>query len=1230
MTTCEHVAENGRPNVGMSTYSANISSTETPVVSSCSRSRNSFKLAVTLWVYGKKVQVEALVDSGATTSFINKSVVESNNLVTNKLAHPYDVYNADGTSNKQGQIKYGVRSYVEIGSHKSTHQLLVADLGDKDMILGYTYLRKHNPEIDWERGEWRYTRCPESCAPRARKNINVTEEETDELQLPREDPLITSLDELGEECIENPHINWISTEDPEDLQIAQLTAEILAKDLEEVDDSDTRQWQTLVPEYLHEYGNVFSKKQSERMPVRKPYDHGIDFEEGASLPRPAKLYPMSPKERNSLDEWIDEESRKGYIRKSKSPLAAPVFFVKKSDGSLRLVVDYRKLNDITIKNRYPIPRIADLVDSLSQASIFTKIDLRWGYNNVRIRKGDEWKTAFITHRGLYEANVMYFGFSNAPATFQAMMNDILGDLIRDGHVIVYLDDILIFTNNIREHRKITQEVLKRLRDNDLFAKPEKCFFEKSSIEYLGMIISKGHIEMDPKKVSGVTEWPRPTKVKQVQAFLGFANFYRRFIKDFAKHAKPLTSLTKKDQPWVWGEEQEQAFNSLKDAFTSAPILRIPDDVNPFRLETDASDFATGAVLSQQDPTDKLWHPVAYYSKSLNIHERNYEIYDKEMLAIIRALEEYRHHLEGHPERVEIWSDHQNLTYFKTAQKLTRRQARWSLYLTRFNFVLYHKPGKTMLTADPLSRRPDHEEGVEFDNRDQVLLKPEFFAIRAIDASHESPINDDELLREVKAALLRDDVTKDYQQLLKSGPREFSKSLEDWNFENGLLLYRGKVYIPKSEDDNLRRRIVQMHHDLPLAGHPGRMKTYELVSRNYWWPGLSVFVKKYVTGCDICQRMKNRPQKPYGPLQPNPVPQGPWEIITIDLITQLPESFGYTAICVVVDRLTKRAHFFPIHNEFSAKDLAELLYERIWPLHGLPLQIISDRGTQFAAAIFQEWCKLLGIESSMSTTYHPQTDGQTERVNQTLEQYLRCYIDYQKDDWSKLLSAAEFAYNNATHEGTKESPFFLEYGRHPRAGPTLVKEATPTDLTDIMWSRQQAQEQAKAALELAAERMKWYYDQGVQKVPFKVGDKVLLDLRDYQTTGRKLSPRYAGPFEIVEKLSPVTFRVQWPARMTKIHPVFHASKLIPYHDPEIPGQKVSPPEPVLIDGHEEYEVEKILDSRHYRKQLQYLVRWKGYGPKDDSWEPVKNLSGAKELITEFHQAHPQAIHALYDR
>jgi len=380
------------------------------------------------------------------------------------------------------------------------------------------------------------------------------------------------------------------------------------------------------------------------------------------------------------------------------------------------------------------------------------------------------------------------------------------------------------------------------------------------------------------------------------------------------------------------------------------------------------------------------------------------------------------------------------------------------------------------------------------------------------------------------------------------------------------------------DDTLRQQIVQMHHNLPSAGHPGQWKIYELVSRNYWWPGMTTFVKKYVTGCDMCQWMKNCPQQPFGPLVPNKVPNGPWEIISTDLITQLPKSNGYNAICVIVDRLTKRAHFISINNRFSSKDMAQLLYDKVYLLHGLSLQIISDRGVQYLAELFQEWCKILGIESTMSTAYHPQTDGQTERVNQALEQYVRCYVDYNLSNWLDLLPSAEFAYNNQAHKGIKESLFYLEYGRHPRAGPILVKESPQRDLNDLAYKRHEALEQAKAALTLAVKRMKWYYDKKVQSVPFKVGDKVLLNLKDYQTTERALQPRYKGLFEIIEKLSLVTFRLRMPPRYRALHPVFHTSKLTQYSESTIHGQKATPPPLTLIQGQEKWEVEKILDSQ----------------------------------------------------
>ena len=335
------------------------------------------------------MQVKALVDSGATATFISKRVVESNNLVTEQLANPFDVINVDGTPNRNGQITHTLRASLQIGSHMSNQNILITDIGRKDMIIGMTFLRRHNPEIDWAAGKWRFTRCPESCTPGARKNIRVTQEEANELELEDSDD-DHMLDKHWTYDHEIPLMNWLDMEQPGITSVAEAVADHLEKGDEGFeDDEETTNWKQLVPKIYWKYGTVFSKAKSERMPMHKPYDHAIEFVEGTPLPRPAKLYPLSPKEKEALDAWLNEELRKGYIRKSKSPVAAPVFFVKKKDGSLRLVQDYQELNEITVKNHYPIPRISDLIDSLSKAKVFTKIDLQWGYNNVRIRKGDE-------------------------------------------------------------------------------------------------------------------------------------------------------------------------------------------------------------------------------------------------------------------------------------------------------------------------------------------------------------------------------------------------------------------------------------------------------------------------------------------------------------------------------------------------------------------------------------------------------------------------------------------------------------------------------------------------------------------------------------------------------------------------------------------------------------------------------------------------------------------------
>jgi hypothetical protein len=391
-----------------------------------------------------------------------------------------------------------------------------------------------------------------------------------------------------------------------------------------------------------------------------------------------------------LRDYLIENLAKGFIQHSKSPAGAQILFVKKKDGSFRLSMDYRGFNKITKKNRYPLPLISGLLDWLHTGKIFTKLDLRGAYNLLRIRPGDEWKTTFRTRYGHFEYTIMPFGLTNAPAVFQHLMNDIFREYM-DEFVMVYLDDILIFSKDQETHDKHVRLVFATLREHGLYAKMEKCEFDKSSVAFLGYVISLDGIFMDKSKVETIQCWATPSSVKDVQRFLGFANFYCRFIKGYSKITTPLTTLTCKDKPFSWNPTAQAAFDTLKMTFTSAPILIHPDPAKPFIVETDASDFALGAILSQFG-IDGLLHPVAFYSRKLTSAEINYQVYDKELMAIITAFEQWRPYLAGAQHRVQVLTDHKNLLYFTTTRTLNRRQARWSIFLADFDFEIQYQLG----------------------------------------------------------------------------------------------------------------------------------------------------------------------------------------------------------------------------------------------------------------------------------------------------------------------------------------------------------------------------------------------------------------------------------------------------------------------------------------------------------------------------------------------------------
>jgi hypothetical protein len=951
---------------------------------------------------------------------------------------------------------------------------------------------------------------------------------------------------------------------------------------------------------VNEFQDVFPEELPQGLPQKREADLRIHLIPGSAPPTRAP-YRMSTTELAELKKQLDKLLQNGFIKPSLSPYGAPVLFVRKKTGEMRMCIDYRALNKITIKNSYGLPRISELLDQIRGAKYFTTLDLNSGYHQLRVQGNDTHKTAFRTRYGLYEFTVVPFGLTGAPAAFMKFVQSLFHHLL-DQSVVVFVDDILIYSKTEIEHTKHVKEVLNILRRNKLYAKLPKCQFFQSRVTFLGHVLSKDGLSVEGDKIKAMNEWPRPQNRKHILSFLGLCGYYRTFIANFSQIALPMTELLKETKEWKWDEPVENSFRQLQQAMSEAPVLASPDPTRKFIVTTDASDFAIGAALSQH--FDDGERPIAFHSKKLSPAEANYPVHEKELLAVIQALKEWRCFLDG--QHFTVITDHKSLIYLQTQPHLSNRQTRWLEFLSLFNFTIQYKPGKANVVADALSRRHDHEAVTSEVNSISVLGTSELF-------------------NQITSAQLKDETC---QQVVNNP--SFSRKEMNLELKEGVVYKDNRVFVPPIS--NLKTQILKVFHDSPIAGHAGTEKTIELIKRELYWYGMDREIKEYVTTCNSCQRNKPSQQLPMGLLKPLDIPRQAWETITMDFITQLPRTkSGYDSIAVIVDKLSKMVHLIPTHTNVTAPQFAKLFVKEIVRLHGVPKHIISDRDSKFTSYFWRYLMKCLGVELRLSTSFHPQTDGQTERSNRTLEAVLRNFVNQRNNNWDEFLTTTEIAINNSKQASTKFSPFYLNHGYHmnlPFLNHThsnATERSTVPAAEAMFQSIRESTEQAIENLKKAQETQALHANKKRRDEQFKEGEKVYLSTENLPiVTGvSKLNPKYIGPFEIIQIVNSVAVKLKLPPTMNIVN-TFHVSRLKKVHASEsFPGRStVRQPDPVIVNTNDsslnEWEVEEIIGKRVNRRRIEYLVKWKNCPIENNSWEPVSNLTNSTDLVKQYEE------------
>lgn len=1051
--------------------------------------------------------------------------------------------------------------------------------------------------------------------------------------------------------------------------------------------------------------------------------------------KPAKhrAYRLAPKQKEAMEKILRDLEAQDIIEPSVSPWSAPCLLVaKKNNSGSRFVVDYRSLNKATVLDAHPLPTPNEALESLGERkpAYFTTMDLAQGFYQLVIDEESRPYTAFRCHLGLYQFKRLPMGLKNSPSTFQRTMEAIMRGLTWK-IAMIYMDDIVVFSPTFEQHLVDLRQVLERLKQANLKLKPSKCFFARRTISYLGHTVTSEGIHVDPEKIEAVRSYPAPRNLKDLRSFLGMTGYYRRFVESYASIASPLYRLTKSDVPFVWTEACEKAFQQLKEKLITAPILAYPDFTKPFRVHTDASGFAIGAVLCQEQ-SDKTIRPIAYAGRSLNDAERNYGITEKECLAFVYAAKQFECYLRYNHFIAVV--DHAALQWLLNLEKPSGRLMRWRIELQFLSYTIQYRPGRVHSDADGLSRRryttdtdPHTQEGpnvveahedhvtvvqatpdntnhhatgrsdaVPSDAHSSRSKKLNECLRQAAQKFHDQGNDCDPPMATVKKLQREDPHYVDIIAYLADGtlPNSRDQRQDVLNGQSSFFLYDGVLFHIWTKDGRghrtartqvqlavpkpLVRTVLELNHDSPLfGGHFGMNRTLERIRLKYYWPTLNKDVVQWVRSCIPCNQKKAPPRLTKAQIVPMPVASEPFERVSTDILGPFspPSKSGKKFVLVFVDYLTKYMELVPLEN-VKSETVARAFIDNVICRHGVPRVLHSDRGTQYLSHLTQAVCRLLNVTKTNTTSWHPQCNGQSERMMSTIAHALSKHIDGDYTMWDRYLPQVQFAYNTSPCiDSTEYTPFFLVHGRHPRTilDAPLAAFDTPKSAADFIVPLLEDIEMArKVAIETLKERktaMKEKADMKANQVNFQLGDTVYL-YKPVVTPGhsRKLLRPWLGPFYVCQKLSPIHVRLRRRSDGKLIANRVHIDRLkhgvlrsngpddptpptdIDATEPAVLGDSEVPADnwvdensPVDVTTDDEaqdvvepeaptdslqpqpsqiYEIEKVLRKKYIRGKWTYRVKWVNFDKSHNSWVDVDDLTPqCKTYVQEMHNKIP---------